>query len=260
MIDRTERGPITVLEMKHGRANALDVELCDALAARLDECLAPSTRAVVITGQGRMFSAGVDLLRLLDGGAPYVRTLIPSLCRAFERLLDFPKPMVAAVNGHAIAGGCVIACGADYRIMASGASAASGAAGAESGKIGVPELLVGVPFPTVALEIVRAAVPLHAQRLIYTGRTLSADEAVAEGVVDEVVAPGALLEAAVHTAETLAARPPEAFALTKRQLRAPSMARVAESRARLDRAVEDLWCADSTLDAIRRYVERTLKR
>jgi enoyl-CoA hydratase len=257
MIDLTERGPIAVLEMKHGRANALDVELCDALTARLDECLAPSTRAVVITGQGRMFSAGVDLLRLLDGGAPYVRLLIPALCRAFERLLDFPKPLVAAVNGHAIAGGCVIACGADYRIMAAGAA---GAAGAESGTIGVPELLVGVPFPTVALEIVRAAVPLHAQSLIYSGRTLSADEAVREGVVDEVVAPGALLEAAVHTAETLASRPPEAFALTKRQLRAPAMARVAEARPRLDRAVEDLWCADSTLDAIRGYVERTLKR
>jgi enoyl-CoA hydratase len=248
MIDLTERGPITVLEMKHGKANALDVEMSDALTARLDECLAPSTRAVVITGQGRMFSAGVDLLRLLDGGAPYIRSLMPSLGRAFERLLDYPKPVVAAINGHAIAGGCVIACGADYRIMSS-----------EAGRIGMPELLVGVPFPTVALEIVRAAVPLHAQRLIYTGRTLSADEAFSQGVVDEVVAPGLLLEAAAHAAETLAARPPEAFALTKRQLRAPSMARVAESRARLDRTVEDLWCADSTLDAIRRYVEQTLK-
>jgi enoyl-CoA hydratase len=249
MIELTARGPIAVLEMRHGKANALDVELCDALTDRLDECLAASTAAVVITGHGRMFSAGVDLLRLLDGGAPYARLLIPSLCRALERLLDYPKPVVAAVNGHAIAGGCVIACGADYRIMA-----------AEGATIGVPELLVGVPLPTVAVELVRTAVPQHAQRLIYDGRILSADEAAARGVVDEVAAPAALLDAAVGAAEVLASRPPDAFAITKRQLRAPALARVVESRAGLDRAVEDLWCADSTLHAIRRYVERTLKR
>ena len=91
--------------------------------------------------------------------------------------------MVAAVNGHAIAGGCVIARAADARLMAEGA-----------GRIGVPELLVGVPFPAAALEVVRFAVPREkVQSLIYTGRTLSAEEALGAGLVDEVVAPGALL-------------------------------------------------------------------
>ena len=67
-----------------------------------------------------MFSAGVDLLRVVDGGAAYVRTFLPAFRRVFETLFDYPKPVVAAVNGHAIAGGCVLACAADYRVMAAG--------------------------------------------------------------------------------------------------------------------------------------------
>src|SRR5262249_13880141 len=77
-------------------------------------------------------------------------------------LFTFPKPVVAAVNGHAIAGGCVMVLACDARLMAEGA-----------GTIGMPELLVGVPFPADVLEVVRFAVPRHkVQSLIYTGRTL----------------------------------------------------------------------------------------
>ena len=95
-------------------------------------------------------------------------TFLPAMNQAFEALFAFPKPVVAAVNGHAIAGGCIMACCADYRIMAR-----------EPGRIGIPELLVGVPFPVVPLEIVRFATPpQHLQALIYRGLTLTADDAL----------------------------------------------------------------------------------
>src|SRR5258705_8320826 len=184
MIDMTHHGNVTVLRMAHGKANALDLELCEALTSQLDECQrSPSTGALVLTGTGRMFSAGVDLPRVVDGGASYVRVFLPSVNRMFQTLFTFSKPVVAAVNGHAIAGGCVMACTGDARLMAR-----------ESGRIGIPELLVGVPFPVVPLEIMRFAAPSrHLQTLAYRGVTLAADEAFDHGLIETVTDPDRLL-------------------------------------------------------------------
>src|SRR5262249_43491029 len=142
------RGSVALLTLAHGKANALDLELCEAIRVRVEECQASWCRAIVITARGSIFSAGVDLLRVVREGAPYVRRFLPALSRALETTFVGPRPVVAAVNGHAIAGGCILARAADRRLMARGA-----------GRIGVPELLVGVPFPPVPLEIMRFAVP-----------------------------------------------------------------------------------------------------
>src|SRR5437764_1288972 len=158
MIELTEHGRVAVLTMTHGKANALDLEFCRALTAQLDACRQSSLRALVITGGGRMFSAGVDLPRIVDEGAPYVRAFLPAVNKAFETLFSFPRPVVAAVNGHAIAGGCVMACAADSRLMARA-----------DARIGIPELLVGVPFPVVPLEIMRFAAPSSVSALAYRG-------------------------------------------------------------------------------------------
>ena len=250
MIDVTRRGDVAILTMTHGKANLLDLEFCDALVGAFADCARSASRAAIITARGSIFSGGVDLRRLLDGGRSYVDTFLPALARAFEAVFTFPKPLVAGVTGHAIAGGCILACAADRRLMARGA-----------GRIGVPELLVGVPFPTVALEIMRHAVPArHVTRLIYDGETLTADAAAERGVVDTAVAAEDLLEHAVATAEALAALPPAAFAITKQQLREPALARIREGRERFDAAIDRAWAAPETLDAIRRHVERTLKK
>jgi len=146
MIDvKTEDGIATVT-MRHGKANALDITLCGGLADCFDKLCASDARAVVLTGQGQIFSAGVDLLQVNAGGADYIRRFLPMLHRMYQAVFFHPKPLVAAVNGHAIAGGCVLACCADRRIMARG-----------GGRMGITELLVGVPFPALAFEIVRFA-------------------------------------------------------------------------------------------------------
>ena len=91
--------------------------------------------------------------------------------RMFQALFAFPKPVVAAVNGHAIAGGCILVCAADWRLMAR-----------EPGRIGIPELLVGVPFPVVPLEIMRFATQAsQLQALAYRGLTLAAGDALHNG-------------------------------------------------------------------------------
>ena len=92
MIELKLADDIAVLTMTHGKANALDLAFLDAIVARFQE-------------QGRMFSAGVDLPRLTAGGVPYVQKFLPTLHRLYDTVFHHPKPVVAAVNGHAIAGG-----------------------------------------------------------------------------------------------------------------------------------------------------------
>src|SRR6185437_12974647 len=93
--------------MRHGKANALDAELCQALCGALDDAAAEGAAAVVLTGAGTVFSAGVDLNRVTAEREGYVAAFLPELRRAFTRLAAFELPVVAAVNGHAIAGGFI---------------------------------------------------------------------------------------------------------------------------------------------------------
>jgi enoyl-CoA hydratase len=249
MIHVDQRDDITVVRLQHGKANALDLELCQHLHATFDE-LAAQARAVVLTGRGGIFSAGVDLLRVLDGGPAYVEQFIGALSGFCEAIFTFPKPLVAAVNGHAIAGGCVIACMADRRLMAQG-----------PGRIGVPELLVGVPFPAAPLEAMRFVVPpQHFGEVIYGGATYEPTAAMERGLVDEVVQREELLDRAVQAAASLAALAPPAFQLTKAQIRRPAVERMRVGAAEHDAAVREVWATPDTLTAIRDYVSRTFKR
>jgi enoyl-CoA hydratase len=247
MIERSQHEGILTLRLAHGKASALDVELLDALLRELDG-IAEDVRALILTGTGPIFSAGVDLFRLTQGGADYVRHFLPLLSRCLRTLFAFPRPVVVAANGHAIAGGCVIVQAADVRLMAEGA-----------GRIGVPELLVGVPFPAAALEVVRFAVPRDkVQSLIYTGRTLPPQGALAAGLVDEVVAAEALLARAREIARQLTLIPPTVYRLTKQSLRAAALERIERAGEALDRAALEVWSAAATHAHVREYLRRTL--
>ena len=201
MIDSKLVDGIAVVTLAYGKVNALDTDFCDALAARFAELRGGDAKAVVLTGQGKAFSAGVDLIKLSQGGADYIRAFLPSLHKLCETVFFHPKPVVAAINGHAIAGGCVLACCADRRIMARG-----------PGRIGVTELLVGLPFPSLAFEVVRATVPArYLPEVTYSGATYETDAALARGWIDEIAEPGELLEDALAVAQELAALSPAAI-------------------------------------------------
>jgi enoyl-CoA hydratase len=241
---------IVILTLAHGKANALDTEFCDALARHFTELRKSDVKAVVLTGQGKIFSAGVDLKRLSEGGADYIRQFLPALHRLYEAVFFHPKPVVAAVNGHAIAGGCVLACCADRRIMAR-----------ESGRIGVTEILVGVPFPALAFEIVRLAVPpRYLPEFTLSGATYATDEALRRGWVDELAEAEDLIEDVLAIARELSLLSPAAFAQTKMQIRQPVAERMQESGTTTDKTVTDIWTAPATLARIRDYVARTLKK
>ena len=209
MIEIEDRGKVRILRMARGKGNALNQDLLVALVDALDRLEASPARAGILTGLGRVFGAGVDLSALVEGGPEYVRRFVPFMLRGFERLATFPKPLVAAVNGHAIAGGAILALACDQRLLARG-----------SARMGLTEVRVGVVFPVWALEIARFATPRqHFSTLICTGRTWPPEEALARGLVDELVEPERLLDRACEVAEELAAIPTDVFTATKLALR-----------------------------------------
>lgn len=251
MIHRIDNDGISTLRLAHGKASALDVELVDGLARAVAEISADDTiRAVILTGTGSIFSAGVDLFRLVEGGREYAERFVPSLSRMLLELFALPKPLIVAANGHAIAGGCIFTLAGDYRLMAAG-----------NGRIGIPELLVGVPFPPSVIEAVRFALPpQHLQMLMYTGRTVLPDEALRLGLIDEVVDAGMLEARAEDMARHFASLPPRAFALTKRQLRDRTIGRAKHYGHEFDDEVRELWSDPETLQRVRDYLAKTVKK
>ena len=225
----------------------MDIELGEAVIAELADAMTPVVKAVIITGSGSSFSAGVDLFRVLKDGPDYGRRFLPVLDAFLRAALTFPKPVVAAVNGHAIAGGCILAAACDHRIMTEG-----------NGRIGIPELAVGVPFPALPLQIMAARVPDgHLRDLVFTGRTVQVDEAKTMGLIDEKCPAGMLIDRATEVAQQLAAIPPGAFALTKESFYTPILERtklLADTNAR----VVDAWLQQHTYDTIKAYLDRTV--
>lgn len=227
----------------------MDLELGEALIAEFKNASDPSVKAVIVTGTGASFSAGVDLFRVIKDGPEYARRFVPVLDEFLLATLTFAKPVVAAINGHAIAGGCILAAACDYRIMSEG-----------SGRIGIPELAVGVPFPALPLQIMAARLADGPLRdLVFSGRTVQIDEAKTMGLIDEKCPSGMLLDRATEVALTLASIPPVAFALTKEAFYWPILERVRQL-ADLNARVTDAWLQQHTYDSIRTYLDKTLQK
>ena len=251
MITREEHGAVVVLRMQHGKANALDIELCAELRAAFEAERSSGARALVLTGSGSIFSAGVDLQRLLAGGQDYLAEFLPALSAVLLELIRLPLPVVAALNGHAIAGGCVLACASDRRLMVEGDK--------RGPRIGAPELSVGVPFPLLAYESLALAASRELLgELVVGGTLLTADEAHARGLVHRLAPPDSLEADALAEAGRLAKIPSASFAIAKRQLNGPLLERWARDGAAAEAEALDAWSSGPVLAAVRAFVEKTL--
>jgi enoyl-CoA hydratase len=228
---------VTIVRFDHPPVNALDLELLEVIIASMRNIEGP----VVITGAGRCFSAGVDLRAIVDGGAEYAERFVTALSEAFLAVFDHPAPVVAAVNGHAIAGGCVFAMCSDVRLMS-------------AGTIGLTELAVGVPFPVAALEICRFAMGTSVTRAALQAKTIDAESALARGWVDEVVPNDDLIGQAVGIARELAQYSPAVYAATKRQLHRPARTAI-DAAEDVDVRVRADWMTEQTRSRIAAFVE-----
>ena len=249
VIERDDRDGIRVVRLAHGKVSAMDLELGEAFMREMHEAAAAPVKAVIVTGTGSAFSAGVDLFRVVNDGPEYGRRFLPVLDGFLRAALTLPKPMIAAINGHAIAGGCILAACCDHRIMVDGA-----------GRIGIPELGVGVPFPALPLQVMAARISDAALRdLVFTARTVQVDEAKSLGLIDDKCPAGMLMDRALEAAQRLAAIPAGAFALTKEAFYMPILERT-KALSDLNARVVDAWMQPHTYETIRAYLDKTIKR
>jgi enoyl-CoA hydratase len=250
MLRSTDHDGVRLLEIANGKANTLDIELLNDLRDALSDAENGDVSALVLTGTGTVYSAGVDLFRLLEGGDDYIDRFLPALSDGIFQLFTFPKPAIAAVNGHAIAGGCILACACDTRLGPIGA-----------GLMGIPELQVGVVFPAAALGVMRFSIAdRRLPETVFRGSNYDFEQALELGLLDRLVESETLVESALAEARRLAALGSRSFALTKRQLRQDTIDSIVRERQRTDDEVLAQWKDPDTRTAIRSYLERTLSR
>jgi enoyl-CoA hydratase len=222
-------GGVAVVRFDRPPANAIDLAVTEEFGALLDELEKAPPKAVVLTGTGAIFSAGLDLKAVPSYGPAQRRALVLSINRMMRRLYGFPRPVAAAVNGHAMAGGLVLALACDLRIAAAGPS-----------KLALSEVTVGIPFPLGPMLVVNDIVAGAVRRdLALFGKIFDPAAALAAGFVDEIVEPERLLARTIERARALAALP--GYAAIKAQLRAAALAELDRADQAQDDPILKLW-------------------
>jgi enoyl-CoA hydratase len=242
---------ITQLELNRPPANAMSVEVLKLLGQTLDKLEADeNVRAVVVSSALGLFSAGLDLKEIKDFSETEQIALVDGLNSAFNRFYGFRKPVVAAINGAAAAGGMFFALVADYSVANTKA------------RLGLTEIKVGVNFPVAPYEIAKAELsPGAFRRVLLSGRLFKADDALAMDIIDEIVPDEELLARAIAVAREYAGNPPRAYAAIKHQIRG-------EALANMQAAIDNLndptraggWFTDETMVAMDAILAATAKK
>lgn len=207
-IDEAREGVYLLTINKPASLNALDTAVLGELAAVVEDLRTnESVKVLVLTGEGRAFVAGADISEMVSknpiDGLEFGR-LGASVFRAIEQL---PFPVIAAVNGFALGGGCELAMACDIRLASAKA------------KFGQPETGLGIiPGFSGTQRLPRLVGPAKAKELIYTGEIIKADEALRIGLVNGVTEPEALIDEALAMAEKIALQPRQAVALAKKAI------------------------------------------
>jgi enoyl-CoA hydratase len=210
-VTRPDSG-VALLTIDRPPANAMDVGLLGEIVAAVAGVAAEPPAALVLAGREGVFSAGADLKAVPGYGPEQQREMVHGINAMALGVYGLECPVVAAVTGHAIAGGMVLALCADLRVAT------------PAGRYGLTEVKVGVPYPQAAIGVVRAELAPQAARMLAFGAELhDAQTCHRLGVLDEVHPPAAVLPRAVELAERLAAMPAAVYARTKRDLRGAAL-------------------------------------
>jgi methylglutaconyl-CoA hydratase len=233
----THEGSVATITLtRPEKRNAISTQMIEELLAVLSEIEHTSARAVIITGSGSAFCSGMDLdaLKNLAQQSP-TQNLEDSrrMAKMFRRLWSYPKPLIAAVNGAAIAGGCGIATLCDFTIAVPEA------------KFGYTEVRIGFIPAIVSVFLIRQIGDKRARDLLLTGRILTAEEAKQIGLVNHIVEPGKLMDAARILAAALVESSPSSIERTKRLL---TESAAAEVDASLVRAIAENASIRATAD------------
>ena len=235
-----------VVTLARPQANAMNMEMLDELTGVFMSLASEDhVRAVVLTGSGWAFSAGLDLKTVPGLDQAGQEALLLVLNRCFYAVYSAPFPVVCAINGHAIAGGMVLALCGDWRIAADTAL-----------QVGLSEVRVGIPYPIAAIEVVRAELQANlARRMVLFGDNLSCSQAVEVGLFDEVVSVENLMKSALAKAAKAGVLPRAGFNKIKYQLRRDAMARI-EAAIAGEEPLYGNWLNFETREAANEFLDR----
>ena len=209
-IEVQKNNDIAVLMIHRGKVNALNGEVVEQMRASLDALKDdPLIKAIIITGAGKFFSFGFDIPEFLSFSKEQFTQFLINFTDLYACLFLYPKPVVAALNGHTIAGGCMLALACDHRIMVTGKA-----------KISLNEITFGSSVFAGSAEMLRFWVGnAGATKVLYSGKMYTAEEAKEIGLVDELATDANLMATASDTASVLASTSSPAFASIKTLLR-----------------------------------------
>jgi enoyl-CoA hydratase len=243
------QGEVAILRIQSGKGNAMSTAMLNALVKAMRDVADSDAGALVITGDGNFFSAGLALTEIVDFQRGGMHAFIDLFSSAMRSVLVAPLPTVAAINGHAIAGGCVLALQCDARIAA-----------AAPMKIGLNEVQIGIGLPAAVVEPLRLRVPpASLVPIALEGTLFEPGRAKELGLVDEVVAPAELLDRAIARAAELARAPRAAYAQVKGALLRPALAAIDTHGRDETAAWLDTWYSPGAQRIVRDTVARLRK-
>jgi Delta3-Delta2-enoyl-CoA isomerase len=225
------------VRLERGKVNALDEEVVDELSGCLRRLASdPGVRSIVLTGTGKFFSFGFDIPGFLDHSKEAFSAYLRKFAALYRELFDHPKPVIAALNGHAVAGGCMLALACDGRLMSAG-----------KGKIALNEIAFGSSLFAGSVELLRHCVgSRRAEQIAFSGTLYTPEQALALGLVDRVVPEAELLSAAREVARVHGAKDPAAFRSVKALLRGPTLDEMARREEASLREFVEIWYSPPT--------------
>jgi len=223
--------------LNRGKVNALDGELVDQLRAELRKHeIDTAVKAIILTGANKFFSFGFDIPEFLSFKKEDFVAYLENFTDLYTYLFLYPKPVVAALNGHAMAGGCMLALACDYRVMVNG-----------NAKISLNEIGFGSSVFAGSVEMLRFCVgSATASTILYSGAMYTAEEAQRLGLVDELASEQELTVIATQAASNLGSKYPPAFASIKALLRGSTAEQMVRREGASVRQFADIWYSEAT--------------
>ncbi len=240
-----KKNGIAILTFSRGKVNALNGAVINELRNCLESIeVDDQVKAVILTGSGKFFSFGFDIPEFL----PYTKDQFTEFLTGFADLYSYiflyPKPVIGALNGHTVAGGCMLALACDYRVMTRG-----------KGKISLNEIGFGASVFAGTVEMLRFLVgSAQAQNILCSGAMYSPEEALDMGMVQELASEEDLMRAAMNAAGNLSSKPSAAFASIKFLLRKPVADEMKGREAASIKEFVEIWYSDETRAMVKNIV------
>ncbi|MFC2092759.1 enoyl-CoA hydratase/isomerase family protein [Bacteroidota bacterium] len=239
----SQKDGIASLTLNSGKVNALNETLVEELQGVLiNFANDKNIKAIIINGRGKFFTFGFDIPEFLNYSKADFKRYLTKFTDLYTYIFLYPKPVIAALNGHTIAGGCMMALACDYRIMVSGKA-----------KIALNEIEFGSSVFAGCVEMLRFCVGnRNATNILYSGAMYSAEEAKDLGLIDEVSNVESLIPAARNTAVNLGEKPTNTFISIKSLLRTPIANEMKRKEKDSIKEFADIWYSKSTWENLKK--------